>query len=104
MKRLEARKRDPVTKRVGRLLRAFGLLLASSGIAILAMQLIGWFRDGVWPTPTLFDLWLWLGNTYSIGAASGAARIVLWLLDLPLGPTLLGAAFVLLMVAQRLAR
>lgn len=104
MKRLEARKRATIAERLARLLRAFALLLGASGIVVLGMQALAWFRDGVWTRWDLLDLWLWLGNSYSINTANGTDRIALLTLGLPLGPTLLGAALALLIVARQIAK
>ena len=104
MKRLEARKRAPITERVARLLRSFALLLGASGVVVLGMQAIAWFRDGVWTSWDLLDLWLWLGNSYSISTASGTDRVALLTLGLPLGPTLLGATLALLIVGQLIGK
>jgi hypothetical protein len=87
---------------MGRLLRSLALFLGASGVVVLAMQALGWFREGVWTSPTLLDLWLWLGNSYSLGTSDSVHRIVLRLLDLPLGLTLLLAALALLVGARRL--
>lgn len=98
------RQRGSIAKRLARLLRPVGLLFAAGGIVVLGMQGITWFRAGVWTNPSLFDLWLWLGNSYSIGAMNSANRIALLILDLPLAPTVLAAALVLLFIAKQLEK
>jgi hypothetical protein len=98
------RKRQGPVWRVGRLLRSLGLLLGAGGIVVVGMQAIWWFQDGFWTTETPLNLWLSLGNAYSIRAASGADRIALQLLDLPLGPILLALALALLMAARSFDR
>jgi hypothetical protein len=104
VKRLETRKRAPIAVRVARLLRSFALLLGAGGVVVLGMQTIDWFRDGIWPSWVLLDLWLWLGHSYSISAASRADHITLLILDLPLGPMLLAAALVLLIVGRAIEK
>lgn len=95
-------KREPIAKRLARLLRALALLLAAGGIVTVGSEAIGWFRTGIWSTSTPLDLWLALGNSFSLRAASSADRFLLQLLDLPLGATLLVLALVLLVVARRI--
>jgi hypothetical protein len=104
LKQLPLRKREGLGQRLGRLLRAFAFLLGASGIVVLAIQAIGWFRNGVWMDWTLLELWLSLGNSFSIHGASAADRIWLQLLDLPAGPTLLAVALALLMAARSFGR
>ena len=96
------RNSDPIAKRLARLLRSLGLLLGAGGIVTLGMEAIDWYRNGVWTTTSLLDLWLALGNSLSLRAANGNDRIVLWLLDLPLGATLLVLALAILILARRL--
>lgn len=96
------RKSEPINKRVVRLLRSVAMLFGAGGIVAIGMEAIGWFRDGVWTSQTLLDLWLWLGNSYSLRASSGTDRFVLQLLDLPLGVTLLVVALAILIVARRI--
>jgi hypothetical protein len=93
-----------VAERVARLLRSFALLLGASGVVVLGMQAIAWFRDGVWTRWDLLDLWLWLGNSYSISTSNGTDRVALLTLGLPLGPTLLGAALALLIVGRQIGK
>lgn len=100
--RFGRRKHEPIARRLGRLLRSLALLLAAGGIVTLGMEAIGWFRVGIWSTTSLLDLWLALGNSYSLRAASGTDRWLLQLLDLPLGVTLLALALLLLVVARSL--
>jgi hypothetical protein len=52
----------------------------------------------------LLDLWLWLGNSYSISTANGTHRAASLILGLPLGPTLLGAALALLIVGREMGK
>jgi hypothetical protein len=104
MPALKPRKRATIAERIARLLRAFALLLGAGGVVVLGMQAIAWFRDGVWARWGLLDLWLWLGNSYSISATSSANHITLLILGLPLGLTLVGAGLVLLIVARQIEK
>jgi hypothetical protein len=93
-----------MAERVARLLRSFAVLLGASGVVVLGMQAIAWFHDGVWTSWELLDLWLWLGNSYSISTTDGTNHAALLALGLPLGPTLLGAALALLIVGRRIGK
>lgn len=91
-------------QRAGRLLKAFAALTGSGGVVVLALQTVAWFQDGAWTPRSLLDLWLWAGNSYSISAGGQGDRIALWVLDLPLGPTLLAVALGLLMASRAIDR
>lgn len=90
--------------RLGRLLKFFAALAGSGGVGVLALQLVGWFQAGAWTPRSLLDLWLWMGNSYSIGAGGEGDRLALWILGWPLGPTLLAVALGLLLVARAVGR
>lgn len=96
------RARDRLDKRIGRLLKSFAALTGAAGILVLGLQLLGWFEDGLWTSRSILDLWLFLGNSYSLNAASGTGRFVLRLLDLPLAPSLIVVGLLLLAVGTRL--
>ena len=102
MSRSSGRRSEPVGKRFARMLRSIGLLLGSGGIVALGWEAINWFRDGIWINSTLLELWLSLGNSYSLRAASGTDRFLLQLLDLPVAATLLVLALALLIAARRI--
>jgi hypothetical protein len=97
------RRRGSIDKRLGRLLKSFAVLTGSAGVLVLGLQLLGWFKHGFWTPRSLLDLWLWLGNSYSLNAASGTGRLGLRLLDLPLAPSLLAIALVLFAAGARIA-
>jgi hypothetical protein len=100
--RFGRRKSESIGQRLARLLRALALLLAAGGIVAVGTEAIAWFRNGIWLASTPLDLWLALGNSYSLRAASSADRLLLQLLDLPLDATLLVLALVLLVAARRM--
>ena len=104
MKNLPPRPREGLGRRLGRLLRSFAFLLGASGIVVLALLAMGWFRNGVLLEWTLLEIWLALGNSFSIPGASAADRIWLQLLNLPAGPMLLAVGLALLIAARRLSR
>ena len=89
--------------RLGRTLKSLAALSGAAGVVFIALQCLWWFQDGYWTPKTLFDLWLWLGNSYSISASSGSERILLWVLDLPLGASLIASALILLLAGRALA-
>ena len=104
MNRRPRRGRDRIDKRIGRLLKSFAALAGAGGIVVIGLQLVGWFEDGVWTPRSILDLWLFLGNSYSLDAASGTGRWVLRLLDLPLAPSLIVVGLLLLAAGTRLDR
>lgn len=93
-----------VGQRAGRLLKAFGALTGAGGVMVLALQAIAYFEEGFWTPGSLLDLWLWMGNSYSIRGGGQGDRIALWVLDLPLGPTLLAVALGLLVAGRAIDR
>jgi hypothetical protein len=104
MKNLPPRRHEGLGHRLARLLRAFAFLLGAGGIAVLGLQAIAWFRNGVWMDWTLLELWLSFGNSFSVHGASAVDRIWLQLLDLPAGPILLALGLALLMAARSFHR
>jgi hypothetical protein len=92
--------RRGIGRRFGRLLKLTAGVSGSAGIVVIGLQCVWWFQDGVWFPKTLFDLWLWLGNSFSISTSSGSDRILLWVLDLPLGASLLALALCLLLLGR----
>jgi hypothetical protein len=90
-----------IRRRSARLLKTFAAVAGASGVVVIALQCIWWFEDGFWRPKSLLDLWLWLGNSYSINASATSDRIGLELLGLPLAPVLLVVAIVLFWVGKR---
>lgn len=93
---------DRIDKRIGRLFKSFAALTGSAGILVIGLQLVWWFEDGVWTPRSILDLWLFLGNSYSLNASNETGRIVLRLLDLPLAPSLIVIALFLLAASMRI--
>ncbi len=94
--------RGAIGKRFGRLFRSFAALAGSGGVVVVALQCIWWFQDGFWSPKTLLDLWLWLGNSYSIRSSGETERVALWVLDFPLGAVLLVVAAGSFWIGKRL--
>jgi hypothetical protein len=89
-----------IRRRLGRLLKIFAAVAGVGGIVVIGLQAMWWFQNGFWSPKSLLDLWLWLGNSYTINASARADRIGLWLLGLPLGPTLLVAGLALFGISR----
>ena len=96
-------RRDSARARLARVVRSLAFLCGASGVVVLALQALSWFRDGIWPSATFLDLWLAFGHSYSIRSASGTDRWLLQFYTLPAGPTLLVFALIILIAARRLA-
>jgi hypothetical protein len=93
---------NSIRKRLARPFKTFATLSGIAGIAVILLQCLWWFQNGFWSGETLLDFWLALGNSYSMRSLNGAERIGLWLLDLPLGPVLLGIAAVVFWLGKRI--
>jgi hypothetical protein len=93
---------DNIGKRLPRAFKAFAALSGIAGIAVILLQCVWWFQNGFWTSETVLDLWLGLGNAYSMRSLDGPERVGLWLLDLPLGPVLLAIAAVLFWLGDRI--
>ena len=89
-------------RRVGGLFKMLGALLGIGGIVVIGLQCLWLIQDGFWSPKTLLDLWLWLGNSYSIHAGVATDRVGLWLLDLSLGPVLLVAGLLLFAAGRKI--
>jgi hypothetical protein len=68
------------------------MLLGSAGVVVIVLQCVWWFENRYWTPETLLSLWLWLGHSFSVRSLGESERVVLWLLDLPLGPALVAVA------------
>ena len=95
------RKSEPIAKRLARILRSLAFLFGASGIVVLGLQAIAWFRTGMWAETSFLDLWLAFGNSYSLKASSRSERWLLQLYTLPAWPTLIALALIVLLVARR---
>jgi hypothetical protein len=102
LKQLGRRPGARLGQRFARLLKSLAAVSGAAGVVFIALQCLWWFQNGYWTPKTLFDLWLWLGNSYSIHASSGSDRILLWVLDLPLGGALIASALILLLAGRAL--
>jgi len=96
--------KDTIAKKLGRLLKAFAVLVGGAGVVIIGLQCMWWFQDGYWSPKSVLDLWFWLGNSYTPLRGAGLAHVVLWLLDLPVGASLLTAALIVFWLGDRLTR
>ena len=99
-----ARTRPSIGTRFGRLLKAAATFVGLAGITIIGLQCLWWFQDGYWSPKSVLDLWFWLGNTYTPMRGAGIARVVLFVLDLPVGATLLTVALFVFWAADRLTK
>ena len=96
------RKSEPIRKHLARWLRSLAFLLGASGVVVVGLDAIAWFRTGVWTSTSFLDLWLAFGNSYSLRASSSSDRWLLQLYILPAGPTLIALALIVLVAARRM--
>ena len=92
-----------IVTKLGRLLKAAATFVGLVGVIIIGFQSFWWFRDGYWSPKSVLDLWFWLGNSYTPPRGDNA-RIALWLLDLPVGASLLTVALLGFWLGERLTR
>jgi hypothetical protein len=92
-----------LTKKFGRLLKAYGVLAGLAGVVVIALQCLWWYQSGYWIPKTPLDLWLWIGHSYTpMAQTGGIERVVAWLLDLPLGAALLVTALATFFLGKRI--